>query len=131
MKDWYRFDVRPLVLVVLCAVAPQICHAEDFGASPLPTSFQYYRYSGGHIVQQRAVRRGDRVYDALISFLRGHRTNWVVDVTTYAPLLYFRSRYLTVNCRDDDAIVNYKDKKSGRWRQLSNSAAGCAKALLD
>jgi len=130
MKITYCINVRSLVLVVLCAVASQICHAEEFGTSLFPTKFQYYRYSDGHIVDQRTVSHGDHVYDALIAFFRSHRTSWSADVTTYAPLVYFKSRYLTVNCRDDEVIVNYKDMKSGRWRQLSNNVAGCAKALL-
>lgn len=130
MKTMYCIIVRSLVLVVLCAVASQICHAEEFGTSLFPARFQYYRYSAGHIVDQRTVSRGDHVYDSLIAFLRSHRTSWVADVTTYAPLVYLKSRYLTVNCRDDEVVVNYKDMKSGRWRQLSNNVAGCAKALL-
>ena len=127
MKEWYRFDARSLVLAGFLVVAPQFGCAEDFGATRIPPSFRYYTYSHGRIVHQREVRRGDRVYDALVSFLRGHRTGWLPDANTYAPLLYFTSSYLTVNCRDLNVVINYKDEKSGRWKQISNRAAECTK----
>lgn len=108
--------MRQLVLVILCAVASQFCHSEDLRVSTFPEKFLYYRYEDGHIVDRKSVRRGDRVYDALLSFLRRHRANWTTDFNTYAPLLYFRSGYLTVNCTKHVVVVNYRDKDSDRWR---------------
>lgn len=121
--------MRQVVLIIVCAMAAQLCHSENLRVSPFPVSFQFYRYKDGHIVDRKPVSHGDRVYDALLSFLSNHSTNWTPDLNTYGPLLFFRSRDLTVNSKDDVVVVNYKDKRAGRWRQLSNSVARCAKAM--
>jgi hypothetical protein len=117
-------------LVALSLIGPRRARCEEFVLSTPPDNFHFYQYQDGRVVAEQMVRPGHPTYDTLLSLLRAHRSGWVIDVNTYTPSLYLKSDNMNVNCRDDSVVINFVDKGSGRWRQLSNPLQGCKTALL-
>jgi hypothetical protein len=118
------------LLAALCLMGPKQGRCEDLVLPKLSGSFHFFQYQDGHVVSEELVRPGHPGYDTLRSLLSAHKAGWVIDVNTYAPSLYLKSIDMTINCRDDTVVVNFADKGSGRWRQLSNPLKGCKTAIL-
>ena len=123
-----------VTLIVLTTLAGLVMasnvQCEELGISPLPEAFNYYRFESGHIVERLAVRAGNPSYNALVLLLGRQRNDWVPDINTYTPSLYFKAKHMYVNCREDMVVVNFRDSGSGRWKQLSNPIRGCRKSIL-
>jgi hypothetical protein len=111
------------------ALAP-IAQSDQLTISSFPQHFEYFKYRDGHIVGKEVIHHGDPRYDALRSMLRRQSNDWIIDVNSYAPMLYFKSDQMYVNCRDDLIVVNFVETPSGRWKQMSNPIHGCREAVL-
>lgn len=96
----------------------------------LPKSFELYVYDGGHIRERRLIRVGDTSYEALKKLLNGHPNGWESDLNTYAPSLYFLSKNMSINCREDMVIVNVRKDNSNHWEQESSAITGCKSLVL-
>lgn len=77
----------------------------------------YREYSHGRIVKQVSLNKGDKAYIELIQFLKKQQTGWKYDLATYVPKRVFLSSDLTVNCLNDNVVINYKS--DGDWVQVS------------
>ena len=76
-----RAIIRRLLALIALYFSSAVATAET---QELPTSAlaiddaQYYRYDNGRIVEQRAVHRGDPMFDRLLALLGAHDSGWTV-----------------------------------------------------
>ncbi len=119
-----------LLMTFLSAVAGVSC-IQAFPAQTMPPSFDYYRFQDGQIIEKTVVHEGDPAYDALRKLVGSHRAGWNIDLNTYAPELSFQSKNMTIDCRDDMVVVNFRESGTGSMTQLTNNFPGCRTKVLD
>jgi hypothetical protein len=118
-------------LIALIAAVVGVSCSRDFPAQAMPVSFDYFRFQNGRITERAAVHEGDPGYDALMGLLKTRRSGWSLDVNSYAPALYFKSKDMDINCRDDLISVNIGQAGSDRWKQLVNHVPACRAKVLE
>jgi hypothetical protein len=120
-----------VALVALIAAVVGVSCSQDFPAKTMPTSFDYFRFQNGRIMEKTVVHQGDRAYDVLMELLKTHGAGWNPDINTYAPALEFKSKDMDINCRDDLVVVNIGETGSDRWKQLVSHFSGCRTKVLE
>lgn len=102
---------------------------DELPTSALPENAHFYRYDNGRVVEEMGVRRGDPIFDKLITLLSSHINGWVADLNTYTPSLLFKSNDIDINCRNDVVVINLRKSGSDSWMQLSSPIKGCMRAI--
>lgn len=104
---------------------------QTFPIKRLPDAFMYSEYNHGSVSRESNIYRGDQIYEALHTILQANQAGWSSDINTYAPSLYFKSEWITINCTENSMIINYKPKDRDQWIQISKSIHGCRAAIVN
>ncbi|MDA8427820.1 MAG: hypothetical protein M0T70_01040 [Geobacteraceae bacterium] len=119
-----------LSLLVLFQGLSVLGCTQTFPLGRIPDSFIFIEYSHGSVYGQSKISRGDPVYDALFKIIHSNQKGWAPDINTYAPLLYFKSELMTINCTENSMVINYKPEDREQWKQLSKSIHGCKATII-
>lgn len=75
----------------------------------LGNSVEIVRYKNGKEVSKYVLDQQNLNYKSLMKFLMSNRGQWKYDIVSYSPDFLIKGPNITINCREGNAVVLYKD----------------------